>query len=101
MTITKHELRQGRNAFLIWTVSIAFLLAICIIIFPEMKGEMAGVSKIFSAMGAFTAAFGMDRLDFGSIFLRNRSVLADLYKSHLGQTQFSILQTDISVHYIR
>lgn len=67
MTITRHELRQGRNAFLIWTFFIAFLLAICIIIFPEMKGEMAGVSKIFSAMGAFTAAFGMDRLDFGSL----------------------------------
>ena len=67
MTITRHELRQGRNAFLVWTFFIAFLLAICIIIFPEMKGEMAGVSKIFSAMGAFTAAFGMDRLDFGSL----------------------------------
>ena len=67
MTITKHELRQGRTAFLIWTVSIAFMLAVCIFLFPEMKGQMAGVSKIFSAMGAFTAAFGMDRLDFGSL----------------------------------
>ncbi len=67
MTIMKHELRQGRTAFLIWTGAIAFMLAICILIFPEMKAEMASVSKIFSAMGAFTAAFGMDRLDFGSL----------------------------------
>ena len=67
MTIMKHELRQGRTAFLIWTVSIAFMMVICIFMFPELKSEMASVSKIFSAMGAFTAAFGMDRLDFGSL----------------------------------
>ena len=67
MTIMKHELRQGRTAFLIWTGAIAFMLAICIFIFPEMKAQMASVNKIFSAMGAFTAAFGMDRLDFGSL----------------------------------
>ena len=67
MTILKHELRQGRTAFWIWTVSIGFLLAVCVCLFPEMKGEMAGVSKIFSAMGAFTAAFGMDKLNFGTM----------------------------------
>ena len=67
MTIVKHELRQGRISFLIWTGAVGFLLAVCIYLFPEMKGEMAGVSKIFSSMGSFTAAFGMDRLDFGSL----------------------------------
>ena len=67
MTIIKHELRQGKSAFLIWTLSIGFLLAICIILFPEMKGEMASVSRLFSSMGAFTAAFGMDKLNFGTL----------------------------------
>ena len=67
MTIVKHELKKGRTAFLIWTGAIALLLGICIFLFPEMKGEMQGVSEIFSSMGAFTAAFGMDRLNFGSL----------------------------------
>ena len=67
MTIVKHELRQGKTAFLIWTASIGFLLVVCVFLFPEMKAEMSGISKIFSSMGAFTAAFGMDRLDFGSL----------------------------------
>lgn len=67
MTILRHELRQGRTAFLIWTVSIGFLLAVCIFLFPEMKAEMEGISRVFSAMGAFTAAFGMDRLNFGTL----------------------------------
>ena len=40
MTIVKHELRQGKMPFLIWTGSIGTLLAICVFLFPEMKGEM-------------------------------------------------------------
>ena len=67
MTIVKHELRQGRTAFLLWTGSIGFLLAVCIFLFPEMKGQMDSVSSLFSSMGAFTAAYGMDRLNFGTL----------------------------------
>lgn len=67
MIIVKHELRQGRTSFLIWTVSIGFLLAICVFLFPEMKGEMDGINDMFSSMGSFTAAFGMDRLNFGTL----------------------------------
>lgn len=67
MTIVKHELRQGKTAFAIWTASISFLLMICIFLFPEMKSEMDAVSDVFSSMGSFTAAFGMDRLNFGTL----------------------------------
>ena len=35
--------------------------------YPEMKGEMEDVSEMFSSMGAFTQAFGMDRLNFGTL----------------------------------
>ena len=67
MTIVKHELRQGKRSFLIWTAAIGFLLAVCIFLFPEMKGEMDTVSEMFAQMGSFTAAFGMDRLNFGTL----------------------------------
>ena len=67
MTIVRHELRQGKAAFLIWTASIGFLLAVCVVLFPEIKGEMEGFSKIFASLGPFTAAFGMDRLNFGML----------------------------------
>lgn len=67
MTIVKHELRQGKTPFIIWTASIGFLIAVCIFLFPEMKGQMESVSDIFSSMGSFTAAFGMDRLNFGTL----------------------------------
>ena len=67
MTLAKHELRQGKNSFLIWTFSIGFLLATCIFLFPEMKGQMESVSDVFASMGSFTEAFGMDRLNFGTL----------------------------------
>lgn len=67
MTLVKHELKQGKISFLIWTVSIGFLLAICIFLFPEMKGQMDSVNDVFSSMGSFTEAFGMDQLNFGTL----------------------------------
>lgn len=67
MILVRHELKQGRTAFLIWTAAVGGLLAVCVFLFPEMKGEMEGVSDIFSSMGSFTAAFGMDRLNFGTL----------------------------------
>jgi len=67
MTLVTHELRQEKLPFFIWTGSIGFLLAVCIFLFPEMKGQMDGISETFSSMGAFTAAFGLDRLNFGTL----------------------------------
>jgi len=67
MTIVKHELRQGKTAFAIWTASITFLLVVCVCLFPDMKGEMESVGDVFASMGSFTEAFGMDRLNFGTL----------------------------------
>jgi len=67
MTLIKHELRQGWKSLAIWTLSIGFFVVICVLMYPEMEGEMEEVSEMFSSMGAFTAAFGMDRLNFGTL----------------------------------
>lgn len=67
MTITHHELRQNKISFLIWTAAISFLLAVCIFLYPEMKGEMDGINDMFSSMGNFSEAFGMDQLSFGTL----------------------------------
>ena len=67
MTLIKHELRQGKISFVIWTGAIGALLAVCIFLYPEMKEQMGNIGDMFSSMGAFTAAFGMDRLNFGTL----------------------------------
>lgn len=67
MTLVKHEVKQGWKALAIWTAAIGFFIVICVFMYPEMKGEMEGVSDMFASMGAFSAAFGMDRLNFGTL----------------------------------
>ena len=67
MIIVRHELKQGRTSFFIWTAAVGLLLAVCVLLYPEMKGEMDGISEMFASMGSFTAAFGMDRLNFGTL----------------------------------
>ena len=65
MTIFKHELRQGKTSLLIWSVSIAFMICICVLIYPEMSTQMGDVGAMFAEMGGFSQAFGMDKINFG------------------------------------
>lgn len=65
MTILKHEIKQGRNTLLIWTAAVAFLMGICVLIYPEMSKQMGEISQSFANMGGFSAAFGMDKINFG------------------------------------
>ena len=67
MTLIRHELKRGWKALLVWTLSIGLFIVICMLIYPEMKGQMDSISSIFSSMGAFSSAFGLDTLDFGSL----------------------------------
>lgn len=67
MTLIKHELRRSRVAFGIWTGSIAAMLAVCVFLFPEMRGQTDAITEAFGSMGSFTAAFGMDVLNFGTL----------------------------------
>ena len=66
MTIVKHELRRAKISLLIWTLAIAFMFSVAVLLYPEMKGEMQQATEMFADMGAMTAAFGMDKIDFGT-----------------------------------
>lgn len=67
MTIVKHELKQELKSFWIWTLSIGALIALCVVLFPEFKNEAQETSDMFASMGSFSSAFGMDRLNFGTL----------------------------------
>ncbi|MGN1343270.1 MAG: ABC transporter permease subunit [Traorella sp.] len=67
MTLIKHELNQGKLSLVIWTLSIASLVAICVLLYPEMGANMEGVNDMFSNMGSFSEAFGMDQINFGTL----------------------------------
>ncbi len=65
MTVFLHELKQGKLSLIIWTSAIAFMMAACVLIYPEMGDQMNEIGDMFSNMGGFSAAFGMDKLNFG------------------------------------
>lgn len=65
MTVFLHELRTNKLALIIWSCAISFMLGVCVIIYPEMSTQMGDISAMFSDMGAFSDAFGMDKLNFG------------------------------------
>ena len=46
MTIYIKELKQSFKSLCIWTASIAFMMLVCVLLFPEMKGEMDGDIKV-------------------------------------------------------
>ena len=65
MTLFIHELKQNKTALIIWSTVISFMLGVCIVIYPEMSEQMVEINDMFADMGSFTAAFGMDKLNFG------------------------------------
>lgn len=67
MTIVKHELKRGKISLIIWTGAISFMLAVCVFLYPEMKSQMGEINEMFSSMGSFSSAFGMDQLSFGTL----------------------------------
>lgn len=65
MTVFKHELRQGRKQFLGWTIVLVILLVLCVFIYPEFQKQAHLASEMFSKLGAFASAFGLDKLNLG------------------------------------
>ena len=67
MTIFKKELRTCLVSFLVWSAVIGGLMAMCVWMYPSMEGSVRDMSALFANMGEFSAAFGLDKLQFGTI----------------------------------
>lgn len=67
MTVLRKELRTGAVSLLVWSGVIGGLMAVCVGLYPSMEDSMADMSAIFAGMGDFSAAFGLDKLAFGTV----------------------------------
>lgn len=65
MTLFLHEIKRNKISLIVWTYALAFMLGVCVFIYPEMQSQMGDIGAMFSDMGAFSDAFGMDMLNFG------------------------------------
>ncbi len=66
MVILNHELKLGRKMLAIWTLSIGFMVALCMLLYPQMSGQVNQIENLYSNMGGFTTAFGMDKISMGT-----------------------------------
>ena len=66
-TIYKHELKTYIKTLLIWFICVGGIGFACILLFTNMKGEMAGMADSFASMGAFSDAFGMSKLSIATM----------------------------------
>ncbi|MDD7184296.1 MAG: ABC transporter permease subunit [Ruminococcus sp.] len=78
MTVYIKEIKQSFKAWCIWTFAISFMLMMCVLVFPETKGQMESLNNVFANMGSFSSAFGLDELNFGE--------LMGFYKTECGNT---------------
>ncbi|WP_167957598.1 ABC transporter permease subunit [Anaerosporobacter faecicola] len=67
MTVFKQEMKQNKKTLIIWTASVSLMSFICLMMFSEMKGMVSEMDEMFSSMGNFTKAFGMDQMSIGTI----------------------------------
>jgi len=65
MTVFLHELKRNKLSLILWSAAISFMLGVCVLIYPEMSSQMTEISDMFADMGSFSAAFGMDKINFG------------------------------------
>lgn len=66
MTIFFHEMKRGIKSLFIWAVSVGALILFCMALYPQLREQAQSVSVMFDQMGSFSAAFGMDVLDFAT-----------------------------------
>lgn len=64
MTLLWHELKRNKISLLIWTYFLAFMLAVCVVIYPEMEAQMGDINDMLVNMGAFSDALGIDQINF-------------------------------------
>ena len=67
MIILKREILSQKIAILIWGLAIGIMVGVCVLVYPQMESQMDQIGDMMSSMGAFTKAFGMDQLNFGTL----------------------------------
>lgn len=65
--LLKHEFKMNRKPLLIWSGCVGIICFGCILLFESISGAMAGMADLYAKLGAFSTAFGMDRLNIGTM----------------------------------
>lgn len=67
MTLLKHELKAYSKTLVIWMMCIGVCCFSCLLLFESLKEDMEEMADMFSMMGGFSAALGMDQVNIGTV----------------------------------
>ncbi|MBD5535527.1 MAG: ABC transporter permease subunit [Lachnospiraceae bacterium] len=67
MVLFLHECKLNRKSLLVWSLCVGILCFACLLLYDSLADSMGGVSEMFSEMGAFSAALGMDKVNIGTL----------------------------------
>lgn len=107
MTVFLHEMKQNSRMLIIWSVAVGAIIIACMAIFPDIKKQAEDIRDAFAMMGAFTSAFGMDKIDLtqalGYYGLDCAAVLAfggGLFGAFIGARMLSKEETEHTVEFL-
>lgn len=67
MTLLKQEWKMNLKSLLIWTLCVGLCCSGCILMFESLEESMAEMGQMFSELGDFSAAFGMDKVSIATL----------------------------------
>lgn len=65
MVLYRHELKRSIVSMVIWSAVIAFMLFICVIMYPLMQASIGEMNKVFAETEGLSEVFGTAQLDLG------------------------------------
>ncbi len=63
----QHEWKMNLKSLIIWLVCVAGMCLFCILLFTSIEESMGDMAETMAAMGAFSSAFGMDKLSIATL----------------------------------
>jgi len=67
MVLLKQELKAYSKTLAIWMMCIGVCCFSCLLLFESLKDSMGEMADMFSMMGGFSMALGMDQVNIGTI----------------------------------
>lgn len=65
--LMRHEIKMNLKILLVWACCVGASCFGCLLLFEGLSGAMAQMAEFYAKLGAFSAAFGMDRLNIGTM----------------------------------
>ncbi len=67
MVLLMHECKSHRKSLLVWSLCVGALCFACLLLYDSLADSMDSMSAMFSEMGAFSQALGMDKVSIGTL----------------------------------